>query len=466
MNLERLSELKAWTLVVTLSAGFFALTFDAIRQPAIALADSPIATPAVSAPPSAGNSEAPGPAPGKATEQQLEQLVSPIALYPDMLVAQILAASTYPTQIVEADRWLQQNKSLKGKQLTDAASQQPWDPSVKSLCQYAPVLDNLNQNLSWTSALGQAYYNQPTDVMSAIQTLRNMAMKSGNLKSGPQQTVKVEPNPPPAKGPSSTTVVSQSGTTVVTQPNGSSQTIIIEPTQPQVVYVPTYNPTTAYGQPMAAPPGYSGTDLLMASMMSFGVGMLVGDMIGSSSNNWGCNWHGGNVVYNRNVYVSNSNIYPSRSGYGYRPPNGYNHPYYGYNNSYPRPYNSSYAKNNPYGSYHEPTMPKQYNSYGNWNRPASQQNQWQNQNRPANQNESRLASNQHTPNSNWNDNAFRGYHDQNSNPDRSSWGNLGRQQPGGFTQASSSRGRDSYSGGSGRWGGGGGGGGNRFGRFR
>ncbi|HUA35356.1 MAG TPA: DUF3300 domain-containing protein [Candidatus Binataceae bacterium] len=453
---------------MTISAGLFALTIDTIQQTAVALADSPMATPAVSAPPPPANSDMPGPAPGKATQQQLEQLVSPIALYPDILVAQILAASTYPTQIVEADRWLQQNKNLKGKALTDAVSQQPWDPSVKSLCQYAPVLDNLNQNLSWTSALGQAYYNQPTDVMSAIQTLRNMALKSGNLKSGPQQTVKVEPSPPPATGTSSTTIVAQSGTTVVTQPNGSSQTIIIEPTQPQVVYVPSYNPTTAYGQPMAAPPGYSGADLMMASMMSFGVGMLVGDMIGSSSNNWGCNWHGGNVVYNKNVYVSNSNVYPSRSGYGYRPPNGYNHPYYG-NNAYPRPYNSPYAKNNPYGSYHEPTMPKQYNSYGDWNKPVSQQNQFQNQNRPMNQNESRYANNERTPNSNWNNNAFRGYHDQNSNPDRSSWGNMGKQQPGGFTQASSSRGRDSYSGNTGRWGGGGwggGGGGGRSGRFR
>src|SRR6201997_4874917 len=164
------------------------------------------------------------PPPAKQSPEQLEQLVSPIALYPDLLVAQILAASTYPTQIVEADRWLQQNKSLKGQQLTNSVSQQPWDPSVKSLCQYAPVLDNLNQNLSWTSALGEAYYNQPTDVMNAIQTLRKMAMKAGNLKSGPQQTVKVERAAPAASGSGSTTIVSPSGSTqtIVTQP-GSSQ---------------------------------------------------------------------------------------------------------------------------------------------------------------------------------------------------------------------------------------------------
>jgi Protein of unknown function (DUF3300) len=459
MLLKRLRRPRARTLAVALAISTLALTSRVVMPPASALADSPSTTGATVPPAAASANETPGPPPGKATQQQLEQLVSPIALYPDLLVAQILAASTYPTQIVEADRWLQQNKSLKGKQLTDAASQQPWDPSVKSLCQYAPVLDNLSQNLSWTSALGEAYYNQPADVMTAIQTLRKMAMKSGNLKSGPQQTVKVEETPPAAQGSSTTTVVSPSGSTqtIVSQP-GSSQTIIIEPTQPQVVYVPQYNPTTAYGQPMAAPPGYSGADLMMASLLSFGVGMMVGDMIGSSSNNWGCNWHGGNVTYNRNVYVSGSNAFPSRYGYGYRPPPyRTNHPYYGNNNNYPRP-NGNYGKENPYGSYRAPTtMPKQYNDYGNWDRPVSNQNQARNynQNRPQTSNQYRPNNPRPSTGSNWNNNAFRGYHDQDSNsPDRSSWGNMGRQQPGGFTQASSSRGRDSFSGGDRRWGGG------------
>ena len=445
-------------LVGVLAVVIAAFTSRVVLWPMDAIAEGPATMP----PPGSPANETPGPPPGKATQQQLEQLVSPIALYPDLLVAQILAASTYPTQIVEADRWLQQNKSLKGQQLTNAVSQQPWDPSVKSLCQYAPVLDNLNQNLSWTSALGEAYYNQPTDVMNAIQTLRKMAMKAGNLKSGPQQTVKVEPAAPAASSSGSTTVVSPSGSTqtIVTQP-GSSQTIIIEPTQPQVVYVPQYNPTTAYGQPMAAPQGYSSSDLLMASLLSFGVGMMVGDMIGSSSNNWGCNWHGGNVTYNRNVYVSGNNTFPSRYGYGYRPPYGGNHPYYGYNNGYPRPY-TAYGKDQPYGSYRAPTMPKQYNDYGNWDRPVSSQNLARNesQNRP-------LATNQYRPDeqrsgsSNWNNNAFRGYRDPDSNSSgRSSWGNLGRQQPGGFAQASSWRGRSSYSGGN--WRSDGGFGGRRF----
>ena len=245
-------------------------------------------------PPSSGPSE-PGPAPGKATQKQLQQLVSPIALYPDMLVAQILAASTYPTQIVEADRWLHDNQNLKGQALTNAVSEQPWDPSVKSLTQYAPVLANMSQNLSWTSALGQAYYNQPQDVMSAIQTLRHMAQQAGTLKSTPQQKVVVEN----ASGGTS----AAPSTTVTEGSSGSTQVIVIQPAQPQVVYVPQYNPTTAYGAPMEAPPGYSSADLMMTGLMSFGLGMMVGDMIGSSSNDWGCNWHGGNVTYNKNVYV-------------------------------------------------------------------------------------------------------------------------------------------------------------------
>src|SRR5581483_2651447 len=178
---------RSGTVRGLLLSGLAALSL--IAAPGIAITQEPLASPGGGAPAGAGE---PGPAPGQATQQQLQQLVSPIALYPDMLVAQILAGSTYPTQIVEADRWMHENQNLKGKQLTDALSQQPWDPSIKSLVQYPPVLDNMNQNLSWTSALGQAYYNQPTDVMNAIQTLRRMAQKAGNLKSTPQQKVVVE----------------------------------------------------------------------------------------------------------------------------------------------------------------------------------------------------------------------------------------------------------------------------------
>ncbi|HUN60189.1 MAG TPA: DUF3300 domain-containing protein [Candidatus Binataceae bacterium] len=218
------------------------------------------------------------------TAAQLQQLVSPIALYPDTLVAQILAASTYPTQIVEADRWLDSNKSMSAKQIAQAASQQPWDPSVKSLTAFPSVLDNLNSNLSWTSTLGDAYYNYPQEVLKAVQVMRHKAEQAGSLKTTPQQTV------------------SQQG-----------QTIIIQPANPQVIYVPQYNPTVVYGAPVAAPPGYSSSDLALAGLLGFGAGIAVGALIADSdgwgSSHWGCGWSGGNVTYNHNVYVSNTNVY-------------------------------------------------------------------------------------------------------------------------------------------------------------
>src|SRR5271165_4941190 len=123
------------------------------------------------------------------TSEQLQQLVAPIALYPDSLVAQILAASTFPEQVVVADRWLQAHPDLKGDALGQAVDQQPWDPSVKALTAFPSVLGNMDKNLSWTSSLGDAYYNQGQDVMDAIQVMRQRAQQAGTLKSTPQQTV-------------------------------------------------------------------------------------------------------------------------------------------------------------------------------------------------------------------------------------------------------------------------------------
>ena len=216
---------------------------------------------------------------------QLQQLVSPIALYPDTLVAQILAASTYPTQVVEADRWIDSQKGQSAAQIAQAASQQPWDPSVKSLTAFPSILDNLNNNLSWTSTLGDAYYNYPQDVLKAVQVMRARAQSAGNLKTTSQQTVTQE-----------------------------GQTIIIQPANPQVIYVPEYNPAVAYGAPVAAPAGYTSTDLALTGLLGFGAGVAVGALIADSdgwgSSHWGCNWNGGgNVTYNHNVYVSNNNVY-------------------------------------------------------------------------------------------------------------------------------------------------------------
>src|SRR3989442_2631748 len=119
--------------------------------------------------------------PVQQSPQELQQLVAPIALYPDALVAQVLAASTYPTQIVEADRWLQSHSDLKGEKLAEEVDKQPWDPSVKALTQFPSVLENMDKNLSWTSSLGDAYANQQQEVTDAVQAMRQQARKAGQL---------------------------------------------------------------------------------------------------------------------------------------------------------------------------------------------------------------------------------------------------------------------------------------------
>ena len=188
----------------------------------------------------AAASAQPGPAPGAATQKELEELVSPIALYPDLLVARILVASTYPDQVVEAHGWLQQNSSLPREQLAAQVNAQPWDPSIKSLAQFSPVLQTMSDSLAWTSALGEAYYNQPDDVMEAIQSLRSRAVEAGTLKSTAQQKVEVQPAPPP---------VSSEGEA---QPAAQQQTVIIQPAQQDVVYAPQYNPADSLRSPRAS----------------------------------------------------------------------------------------------------------------------------------------------------------------------------------------------------------------------
>src|SRR6267154_5391609 len=230
----------------------------------------------------AAASAQPGPAPGAATEKELEELVSPIALYPDLLVARILVASTYPDQVVEAHAWLKQNSSLPREQLAAQVNAQPWDPSIKSLAQFSPVLQTMNDSLAWTSALGEAYYNQPDDVMDTIQVLRVRATDAGTLKSTPQQKVDVQPAPAPA--------AAEDGA----QPAVQQQTVVIQPAEPNVVYVPQYNPTTAYGAPVQAPQGYTGTELLTTGLLSFGLGMTMGALINEGDDDWDCDWHDGN----------------------------------------------------------------------------------------------------------------------------------------------------------------------------
>jgi hypothetical protein len=215
--------------------------------------------------------------------QQLQQLLAPIALYPDALVAQILGGAAFPDQISEANLWLMANNNLSGSALMQAVNVQPWEPSVKALTQFPSVLDNLAKNLSWTSALGEAYSTQAADVMSAVQSLRAQAYASGNLKSGSQITV-----------------VQQS-------PN----VIVIQPTNVQVVYVPQYNPAIVYGTPYVTP-GYSAATVAATGILAFGAGIAVGAALsgggccGWSYSSWNCNWHGGAVVYGNTAYYGNS----------------------------------------------------------------------------------------------------------------------------------------------------------------
>ena len=236
---------------------------------------------------------------------QLQALVAPIALYPDPLVAQILAAATFPDQVAVANYWLQQHKNLTGQELMQTVNGQSWDAGVKALTHFPSVLDNLANNLNWTSSLGEAYHNQPSEVMSAIQTLRAQAKAMGNLHSSPQITV--------------------------TQP--SPQTIVIEPSSPQVVYVPEYNPALVYGTPYVTP-GYTAGSVATGALLGFGAGVAVGALAGGGCCGWGwgswnANWSGGAVVYNHNNFYGNTAWH---GGYY----NGAYHDGYGYHNDYDR----------------------------------------------------------------------------------------------------------------------------------
>jgi hypothetical protein len=233
------------------------------------------------------------------TPAQLQQLVAPIALYADALVAQVLAASTYPDQIVEADRWMQQHPGLKGEQLGQEVDKQPWDPSVKALTEFPSVLANMDKNLSWTSSLGDAYVNQQQEVMGAIQAMRQRAKQAGNLNSTSQQTV------------------SQQG-----------QTIVIEPADPQVVYVPEYDPWLVYGDPIGIWPGwywYPGLFLTgpgIAYGFGFGVGLFGG--FGWGWHHWGYDWHHHGIMFNHNTYISHGRIFANHNTFNHARAN-FNH---------------------------------------------------------------------------------------------------------------------------------------------
>jgi hypothetical protein len=308
---------------------------------------------------------------------QLDQLVAPIALYPDALLAQVLAASTYPAQVVEADRWLQAQGNAPADQIAAGAENQNWDPSVKALTAFPTVLAQMDRNLQWTTDLGNAYYNQPQDVMDAVQAMRQNAQVAGQLRSTPQQ--------------------------VVTNDAGA---ITIAPANPIVVYVPVYNPWTVYGTPLPIYPGYyyaPPADVFWGGLaIGFGVGIGVGLLThwGWGWGHWGMGWGSHAIFFNHNTFITRSatvinrglnrpggpprnfagrGSYARNAGNFNRPAGGFNRPGYSYRGGANRPGSYNYGRSSgainrpsasasrPAGGFNRPG----YSYRGGANRPGS-----------------------------------------------------------------------------------------------
>jgi hypothetical protein len=216
--------------------------------------------------------------------EELNQMLAPIALYPDALLAQIFMASTYPLEVVEEARWVEKNPNLKDAQLDAALENQKWDPSVKALAHFPQILALMNQNLEWTTNLGDAFLGQREEVMNTVQQLRAKAQATGNLKTTQEQQVIVE-----------------------------QQVIRIEPTNPQVIYVPAYNPTVVYGTwayPAYPPPpiyypGYYPGAAFAAGAITFGAGMVTGAALAGAFD-W--NHHDIDIDIDRNINVNRTNV--------------------------------------------------------------------------------------------------------------------------------------------------------------
>jgi hypothetical protein len=251
--------------------------------------------------------------------QQLEQLVAPIALYPDSLVAQVLAASTYPQQVQEANGWMQQYGNQPPEQLAQSANAMPWDPSVKALTQFPSVLQQLAHSSQWTIALGNAYYNQPADVMAAVQSMRYRAREAGQLRDTPQQVVVDE-------GPE----------------------IVIQPANPEVVYVPYYDPWVCYGAPISPYYGWYRPAPPIGFALGVGIGIGFGVGVGIAAfghwgwgyHAWAPNWHSNTIIVNNNTYISRSTTVINHGGYG------------AYNQGFGRggPQNFAHASFNPHAA--------------------------------------------------------------------------------------------------------------------
>jgi Protein of unknown function (DUF3300) len=267
------------------------------------LAQTPPATESAEVTPNAEAQEA---AP-KIPDDQLDSLVSPIALYPDPLLAQTLAASTYPVEVIQLQQWVKKNPGLKDQALADAIAKQPWDPSIQGLAPFPDVVEKLAENIQWTSDLGNAFLAQQPDVMAAVQRMRAKAQGTGQLKTSTQQKVETQ--------------------TV----EGGQQAIVIQPADPSVVYVPSYDPATVYGAPAYPYPQVTYPGYVAGAALSFGTGLALGAAWGGG---WGynCGWNNGDVDVNvNNKYVNNynkkNNINAANKNWQHNPQHRGNAPY-------------------------------------------------------------------------------------------------------------------------------------------
>jgi hypothetical protein len=232
--------------------------------------------------PAVQQSATPAPEAPKIPNDQLDSLVSPIALYPDPLLAQTLAAATYPLEVIQLQQWLAKNPKLKDKALADAVAKQNWDPSIQAMAALPDVVKQLAENVAWTSDLGNAFLAQQADIMDAVQRMRAKAQAAGNLKASKEQKVE------------SKTVEKKT-------------VIVIEQADPKVVYVPAYNPAAVYGPPVYPYPSIYYPPYVAGRVLAFSAGVAIG---AAWNGGWGynCGWGNNNVNINvNNNYVNNFN---------------------------------------------------------------------------------------------------------------------------------------------------------------
>jgi uncharacterized membrane protein YgcG len=322
--------MMAITCVALLSSGNAPLLAQTppATQPAVQSAVQEITTPAPEEP--------------KIPNDQLDSLVAPIALFPDPLLAQTLAASTYPLEVIQLKQWMDRNKQLKGKALTDAVAKQQWDPSIQSMAMVPDMVGRLASNIQWTTDLGNAFLAQQQDVMDAVQRMRAKAQTKGALKTSKEQVVQ-------------------------SKSEGGKEVIIIEQANPETVYVPSYDPAVVYGPPVYPYYPYSYPGYYPGMGLAFGTGILIG--AGIANNWWGnCNWGGGDInINNNNNFNRNSNF--NRNQINNRPAGG-NKWQHNANHRGPAPY-SNRKTSEKFGG-NDRGGPNSNRSGGDRNRPSQQ----------------------------------------------------------------------------------------------